>query len=116
MLSKEADNKTSLLPERLRAAREKLGLKQQELGRLCGLGVNQISRYETGFHDPSAMTLAKLARVLGVSMDYLAGLTDDPHGQVSPSDLNIYEREVIDTFRRDGWLGLIRLSTDQLGK
>jgi transcriptional regulator with XRE-family HTH domain len=107
---------TSPLPQRIRAAREKLGITQQELGRLCGFGVNQISRYETGTREPSAIGLSKIAIALGVSMEYLIGLTDVPHGQFMPSDLNVYEREIVETFRRESWPGVIRLGAERLSK
>lgn len=106
----------SPLPQRIRAAREELGITQQELGRLCGFGVNQISRYETGTREPSAIGLGKIATALGISMEYLIGLSDEPHGKFVASDLNIYEREVVETFRREGWPGIFRLGAEQMSK
>ncbi len=96
--------------------REKSGLTQHELARICGFGVNQISRYETGTHDPSSTALKKIATILDVSMDYLMGLTDEPHGNISPSDLNIHERQVVEAYRREGWPGVARLSVEKLTK
>ena len=114
MFAEEVNNKTSLQPERLRAAREKLGLSQHELARICGFGVNQISRYEIGKRDPLGLALRKMADVLGVSVDYLMGLTDEPQGHVAASDLTYQEREIVETFRRDGWRGVIRLGAEQV--
>jgi transcriptional regulator with XRE-family HTH domain len=104
------------LPERLRLARKRLNLTQHELSRLCGFSVNQINRYETELREPSVTALKKLAQVLGVSMDYLAGLTDDMHGQLSPSELNLHENEIVTTFRNEGWPGVVRLSVDKITK
>ncbi len=49
-------------------------------------------------------------------MDYLMGLTDEPHGNISPSDLNIHERQVVEAYRREGWPGVARLSVEKLTK
>jgi transcriptional regulator with XRE-family HTH domain len=100
----------------LRERREQMGLSQHELARLCGFGLTQISRYETGQQEPSLSALLKLADVLGVSLDYLIGKSNDPHGQITVSDLNIYEREVLETFRRAGWAGIAHLGVDRLSK
>ena len=105
-----------LLPERLRLIRKQQKLTQRELGQLCGFGINQINRFESGAREPIASNLMKIAHVLGVSIDYLVGLTDDPHGHSAMSGLGIYERELIEVFRREGWTGVIRLSAERLSK
>jgi len=110
------DVKKSILAERLKATREERGLTQAQLNRLCGFGVNQISRFETGIRSPATEALVKIATILDVSMDYLAGLTDNPHGQVIPTDLNVYEREIISTYREEGWSGIARLGVERLSK
>jgi transcriptional regulator with XRE-family HTH domain len=102
--------------ERLRITREKMGLSQQDLVRLCGFGFTQISRYERGLQEPSLVGVTKLAQVLNVSVDYLVGLTDDPQGRVRKPDLNDYEDELVETFRREGWGGVIRLGAARLEK
>jgi len=109
-------SENSYFPERLRAIREKRGYSQHELARLCEFGANQISRYETGTHDPSATALKTLAHILGVSMDYLAGITDNPDAHILTSDLNVYEREMVETYRREGWPGVFRLGAERISK
>jgi transcriptional regulator with XRE-family HTH domain len=106
----------SIFAERLRVRREEAGFTQQELSRLCGFGVTQISRYERGLQGPTLAGLAKIARILGISIDYLAGVTDDPHGNLTGNDLTGYEREVLETYRRDGWRGIAQLGLDKLAK
>ena len=66
--------------ERLAAARKRAGLRQVDLAAALGDRYDQtmISHVESGY---SAMLLdgaVKAARKLGVSLDYLVGLTDDP--------------------------------------
>lgn len=47
----------------------------REYGANCNKGM--ISKYENGVHEPSAGTVFCLARILGVSPDYLLGKTDE---------------------------------------
>jgi transcriptional regulator with XRE-family HTH domain len=70
-----------LQTDRLRESRERKGLTQRELARLCGMNEVQISRYENGKIEPSLSYLELIARHLEVSSDYLLGLSDYPHGQ-----------------------------------
>jgi transcriptional regulator with XRE-family HTH domain len=70
-----------LRADRLREIREKKGLTQRELAHLCGMNEHQVFRYENGKSDPSATYLGLIAHELGVSTDYLLGLSDYPNGQ-----------------------------------
>lgn len=56
---------------RLLSLRERLGLSQDELGKLIGVSNKSISKWETGASKPGVDTLAKLALALQVSMDEL---------------------------------------------
>jgi transcriptional regulator with XRE-family HTH domain len=116
MADVELHRDLTVFPMRLRAARQQLNLSQHELARLCGLNINQIGRYELGQREPTSTTLVKMARILNVSIDYLTGLTDEPHGSMVAADLNVYEREVVDTLRQEGWPGVARLSVERLSK
>lgn len=66
--------------DRLKALREQHGWSQREFARLCGLADSQVNRYESGDNDPSATNLRAMAKMLGVSTDYLLGLSDEPRG------------------------------------
>jgi transcriptional regulator with XRE-family HTH domain len=107
---------STLFLERLKKSRERLGLTQRELSGLCDLSEHQIHRYERGLQEPTLTAMRKISEMLGVSIDYLAGTSDDPHGKIVTSDLNIFEREMVDTYRRDGWAGVARLSVERLAK
>ncbi|MEP7284851.1 MAG: helix-turn-helix transcriptional regulator [Chloroflexota bacterium] len=72
--------KSALRVDRLRVLREQRGWSQRELAQHAGLGDTQINKYETGMHDPSATSVKAIAEQLGVSADYLLGLTDHPRG------------------------------------
>ncbi len=106
----------ALIVERLRTARERQNWSQRELARRCGLGELQIHRYESGITDPSTDSLKKIAEKLNISSDYLIGLSDSPHGQLGQDIWDDNERTVLETFRREGWPGVIRLGAERISK
>lgn len=65
---------------RMREARERLEMRQEDLAKKLSLMQKQISRYETGQTSPSLEKLNHIADVLDVSIDWLAGRTDNPKG------------------------------------
>jgi len=105
-----------MLSDRLRIIREKKGLTQRDLSRMCNLGINQISRYETGTSDPTIHTLRAIADQLEVSTDYLLGLTDDPHVLIREPELKGDERTILEIYRREGWPGVFRLGANYMAK
>jgi len=108
--------KIPLRIDRLKNLRQKRGLSQRELARLCGLGETQINKYENSLSDPSSTNLMLIAQHLDVSTDYLLGLTDDPQLLVREPALNYDERAVLDVLRSEGWSGVIRLGAERLSK
>ena len=58
---------------RVREARQKRGMSRADLARAAGLSGGAVSRIESGERSPGAETLARLARALGVELDYLMG-------------------------------------------
>lgn len=52
--------------------RKKLGMTQQELAQAVGVSQGTICQYENGQRTPTVPMFAKIAQVLGVSMDELA--------------------------------------------
>ena len=107
---------TSIKGERLREMRENQKVSQRELARMCGIGDVLIYRYENGISDPSLRNLVTIAEKLGVSIDYLVGLSDHPKGQAGDKEIEAEESYLLDTLRRDGWSGVIRLGADRLSK
>ena len=63
--------------ERLKELRKELGLTQRDVGKHLGVGRTTISEYESGKIVPKQDNLVKLASFLGVSVDYLTGVSDD---------------------------------------
>lgn len=75
--------------ERTKEIAEKRGLSLQQVATKAGLGINSI--YSWKKKDPSISRLAKVAAVLGVSVDYLLGETNTSSNDKEPKpvvDLN----------------------------
>lgn len=69
---------------RIREARERAGFTQEELASKLGVAPNTLHGYEAGKHDPKSVTLTKIAKVCGVTTDYLLGLADEPEASFDP--------------------------------
>jgi transcriptional regulator with XRE-family HTH domain len=107
------DETIALRTDRLKSLREQRGWSQRELSRLCGLGITTISGYERGEFDVSATHLGIIAKKLGVSTDYLLGLTDDPRGLFDSSELSDDERTIVQAFRRGSWRQVIQVAAER---
>ena len=59
--------------ERVRSRREKLGFTQRDLASALQVSGQAVSKWERGENAPDVGVLAPLARVLGVSVDWLLG-------------------------------------------
>ena len=68
----------TLLAERLRKVRNQQGLSQAQLGNRTGSTKHLISQVEQGRCGLTNPRLLSAAQALGVSVDYLFGLADDP--------------------------------------
>ena len=80
---------------RLKEARQQKGLSQSELADLAHVSRQAYSLYERDLRRPNWETMIVLAKALGVSVDYLLGLSEDPFPSVT---LDAREREVIRTY------------------
>lgn len=63
---------------RLRKLRKGRGLSQRALAELLGVSQQTYSRYERGQRRLGVQAAITLARLYHVSVDYLAGITDEP--------------------------------------
>jgi len=64
--------------QRLRLRRQQLGLSQTTLAQLTGMPQARLSQFEHGVRtELTVSTALKIARALGVGLDYLAGTFDD---------------------------------------
>lgn len=62
------------LGHKLKIARLRAGMKQQDVADRLGVTSQAISSYEAAGSNPNAQTLMKLAGIYGESTDYLLGL------------------------------------------
>ena len=95
----------ALLPMRLYETRRRRGLTQMDLSVRSGVTCQNISNYETGRSVPHLLSLARLARALYVSTDFLLGLADvagcaDPRDRLTVSDRAIVDALVSVLIRR----------------
>lgn len=88
-----------MFSKRLLLIRVQRGLSQVELAERAGIGENAVWRYESGETEPKGEVIARLAKELDVSTDYLLGLTEYP-GQYVEGPLSAAEREAIAAWRR----------------
>lgn len=75
-----------VIGNRLREQRKKAHLTQAQLGAQLHLSKNSISNYERNQDEPPDDTKIKLAKILGVSVDYLTGASDNPSPYVDASN------------------------------
>lgn len=64
--------------ERLSELRRDKGMSQKQLGDILSVSKYTISSYENGKTSPDDENKKLLAKIFGVSLDYLMGLVDDP--------------------------------------
>jgi len=65
-----------MFSKRLSECRKLKGLTQQKLGELVGTHKQAVNNWEKGLASPNLNTFRMLCEYLGVSADYLLGLTD----------------------------------------
>jgi len=68
-----AKNRGSDFASNLRAYRAKTDISQVELARRVGVDTASVQNWENGDYMPSLRTTIKLADVLGITIDQLAG-------------------------------------------
>jgi len=66
---------------RLRDLREDKDLTQEQLVRILNMHKTTYTNYEQGKREPPFELMVRLAVFYGVSLDYIAGLTNDPRRQ-----------------------------------
>jgi transcriptional regulator with XRE-family HTH domain len=84
-----------MLGQRIKQARERKGWSQRELARQAGVRHAIISELETGKKmDTIGVILKRLARALGVSVDYMLGtFEEDNQGDDKPADVALVGAE-----------------------
>lgn len=65
------------LYNRLKEHRARLGVNQQEMGRLAGVSRQTISQIERGDYSPSVTLALKLAKICGVAVEEIFSYEED---------------------------------------
>jgi transcriptional regulator with XRE-family HTH domain len=74
--------------QRIRELRKEKGLNQDDLAKASGVSLPTISRYEKGNRDEPKLTIIrKISKYFNVSIDYLAGDSDERDSEVSTDSL-----------------------------
>ncbi|MBQ4510380.1 MAG: helix-turn-helix transcriptional regulator [Clostridia bacterium] len=63
---------------RIRDLREDRDITQEKLAKELGMWLNTYRNYEAGHREPPFAFMVQLAKYYNVTLDYLAGLTDNP--------------------------------------
>lgn len=81
---------SSSVSERLKRARQKMGLTQQEVATALGISREQVSYFETGSRPVSLSLLNKLANIYGYPLEHFV------------SEQKSHEPEAVIAFRASG--------------
>ena len=84
---------------RVRDLREDADITQKQAAEKLFLHLTQYRRYECGESEIPFHIAINIARMYNVSLDYIAGLTDDKRG-LTKSALSKNETQLINGFRR----------------
>lgn len=83
------------LHEKIVKLRKEKNLTQQQLAKMVGVHFSHMSRYERGENIPTVPVIKKLAKLFGVSTDYL--LLDDNESLASEK---IRDKELLEQFEK----------------
>ena len=105
--------------DRLKSARKKKKLTQEELGNLVGVGKSAICCYEKETRNPTLETIIEFMHILGVSSDYLLGTDNIIRVETAevPEYRTMTKEEVvfIDELRKDKLVYEILFDDPKLG-
>ena len=63
--------------ENLRQARQNANMTQAEVAKKIGVAKNTYCNWELGTREPSILNIKALAKLFGISVDYLVGLEEN---------------------------------------
>lgn len=81
---------TDMLGSRIAALRRQAGFSQSDLAQQLQVSPSAVGMYEQGRREPSLETLVHMARIFGVSLDYLAT------GQTQPAEEDKLQQILLD--------------------
>lgn len=96
---------------RIREVRKQAGIKQIDLCARLGVSQGALSGWENGKYEPGSSGWLRLSEALGVSVDYLMGVSEEKKEMPTPDSEG--ERNVVRMAGRDGSYIVRRLSDEQ---
>lgn len=84
--------------QRLRDLKEDSDMTQKQVADIIGVSINHYGKYERGETDIPFEKAVMLAEYYNVSLDYLAGRTNNQKGFFSPT-LTAEEEQLVEIFR-----------------
>lgn len=109
--------------ERIKKISKERGWSLQKVAEKAGIGINSIYRWNT--KTPSTASLQAVAKVLGVSVDYLLGKTEKEEPMNNTRDMEVeealnsvrmYQGKPISDAQRETMKGIIRAYLDAQDK
>lgn len=101
----------NFMASRMRELRKAMSVKQKDIAEAIDVDRTTYNKYENGCSEPNLETMSKLADFFGVSLDYLAGRSDDPGDKKSASTAN---NVVLTDLQAEAWDLVQSLNDDQL--
>jgi len=71
----------SIFSDRLRSSRKEKGITQKAMAENLGIQETSYQHYEYAKREPNHENTVKISNILGVSVDYLLGCTNNPQRQ-----------------------------------
>ncbi len=82
----------SFFAERVKLVRTNKGLTQEDIANALKIGRSTFCQYEKGTRKPDLPTIIKISEYLGISADYLLGISDDPNGKITHQRVSMYHQ------------------------
>lgn len=86
---------------RIRQRLDEIGMSQADLARIMGMSTPRIGNYVHGRRPPDIATLARLARVLQTSADWLIGLSEAQPAEAKPVILRLLQLDGVPEARAE---------------
>lgn len=87
-------DKSKTIAFRVLLSRRDLNWDQEKLAEASGISRGYISKLERGYTtNPGVEIIFALAKALGISVEYLLGLTDDPLARIKDEEESIHSQE-----------------------
>lgn len=99
------NEKINRFKDRLRMLRTEKNMTIAELATSLGLKRTTLNNYETGLREPDMDTIISIARFFDVSLDFLTGAAENPHGKIVNGEYHGHEieAEVDERVYPNGW-------------